>query len=318
LRPGRVLWTFAHIWLGITAALALSIYVWRSNGAWSKIFIPLFVFYLGTRLNAIAVQIHEAAHHLLFSRRRLNDLFCNLFGAYWILNDTETYRRVHLVHHSDLHLETDPDRELYELPREGGRYVVTRLILQDLFWVTAFRRIFSYLAVEAAARRATGRWLHAAGKVFSQAALCGVACALLGWEGVLFYGIFWLVPLFSIFPAIVRLRIVTEHFSPLSHGREKPFVSRTTCTHPLEIYLFGCDMEFHLEHHLLPAIPHPQLARLHAALMERDFFESLPSPEDHLSGGYVRFWVRLLSGSLRQSAPRPALQAVSAARTIPF
>jgi fatty acid desaturase len=309
LRPDRVIWTFAHIWLGIAAAVGVGLWAWRSDDLWPWLLIPLLVFYIGTRQNAIAVQIHEAAHNLLFSRRSLNDAFCNCLGAYWILNDTASYRRVHLVHHTDLHLESDPDRDLYELSLTDDRLRVTRLIFQDLMWITALRRILAYLrprAVKGTASAPGQSRLHTVAKLGAQGVLLGGACFALGWlQGALFYLVFWVIPLFSIFPAIIRLRIVTEHFSPASRllaPGELSFVCRTTCTHPVEIYLFGCDMEYHFEHHLLPAIPHPQLARLHRALVERKFFEELPPGEDYLSGGYLRFWSRLLRGKVPATA----------------
>jgi fatty acid desaturase len=143
-------------------------------------------------------------------------------------------------------------------------------------------------------------------KLGAQGVLLAGACLAVGWlQGPFFYLVFWVVPLFSVFPAIIRLRIVTEHFSPALHSITEnglPFVCRTTCTQPLEIYLFGCDMEYHFEHHLLPAIPHPQLARLHQALVDRKFFEELPPGENYLSGGYLRFWSRLLRGKLPLTA----------------
>ena len=312
LRPGRVLWTFAHIWTGIIVALALAAWVWRSDGWGAKLLIPLIVFYIGTRINAIAVQVHEAAHQLLFSKRRTNDLFCDLFGAYWVLNDVGSYRRVHLIHHTDLHLASDPDRELYELSPGAGRPTLVRALLQDVFWVTAVRRILSYLKVpgrgEAEASGASK--LHLLAKLGCQGLLGGAAVLSFGgWQGPLFYLVFWLLPLFSVFPAIIRLRIVTEHFSPLLHEASgRPFICRTTCTAPLEIYLFGCDMEHHFEHHLFPTIPHPQLARLHAALVERQFFQGHPPDEDHLSAGYLWFWCRLFRGQGRPSStPDPVL-----------
>ncbi len=156
-------------------------------------------------------------------------------------------------------------------------------------------------------RRRQSAALHLAAKLGSQAILVGTSIALLGWvQGPLFYFVFWVIPLFSVFPAIIRLRIVTEHFSPDHYSEgEKPFVSRSTSTNRIEDYLFGCDMQFHFEHHLLPMIPHAQLARLHQALVDKDFFQTLPPENDYLSSGYLRFWWRLVTGQLTQSASPP-------------
>jgi fatty acid desaturase len=309
VQPGRVVWTFTHIWLAILTSLAVAGWIWRMDAGWPKVWLPLIIFYIGTRHNAFAVQIHEASHNLLFSGHKWNDTFCNFFGAYWVMNDVASYRAVHLVHHSHLHLDTDPDLDLYSVTDSVGRYQIAKLVFQDLSWVTAVRRILAYRRrlseLVAAERTSHADAFHLLGKLACQAVLLAAACVVFGWrQGSLFYFAFWLLPLFSVFPAIIRLRIVTEHFSPepLS-GAETRFVSRTTSTRWLEIYLFGCDMEYHFEHHILPAIPHPQLAKLHAALVRKGFFEQLPQPayseSDYLSDGYLRFWARLLAGSVR-------------------
>lgn len=300
--PWRVVWTFTHIWVGIAVAFALGLWAWSSPDLLPKLLIPWLVLYLGTRHNAFAVQIHEASHKLLFVNARVNDAFCNLFGAYWILNDVESYRRVHLIHHTDLHLETDPDLNLYRLPKDGRRYLIAKTLLRDLLWFTALQRIAGYLKHPKSRERTGGAAprLHLAGKLGSQAILVSSSIALLGGvQGTLFYFTFWIVPLFSIFPAIVRLRIVTEHFSP-DHDivGEKPFISRSTCNNRLEDYFIGCDMQFHFEHHLLPMIPHAQLSRLHDSLVGMGFFQTLPEETDYLSHGYLRFWWRLLTDKI--------------------
>ena len=43
LRPGRVLWTFGHIWLGLSAALALGVWAWLADEWWPKLLMPLLV-----------------------------------------------------------------------------------------------------------------------------------------------------------------------------------------------------------------------------------------------------------------------------------
>ena len=300
--PGRVVWTFTHVWIGITVALALGFWAWTSPDLLPKLLIPWLVLYLGTRHNAFAVQVHEAGHKLLFSSAWVNDAFCNFFGAYWVLNDVESYRRVHLIHHTDLHLDTDPDLNLYRLPQDGRRFLIAQTLLRDLFWFTALRRIVDYLKHPKSQARTDGaarRW-HLVGKLGCQVILVSTAIALLGWlQGPLFYFIFWVIPLFSVFPAIVRLRIVTEHFSPDHYVlNEKPFISRSTCMSLFEDYFIGCDMQFHFEHHLLPMIPHAQLARLHTALVGKGFFQTLPKEDDYLSQGYLRFWWRLLTDQI--------------------
>lgn len=293
-RPLRAVWTFAHIWLGIVAALAAGAWIWTSHAWWPVMLSPFLMFYLGTRHNAIGVQIHEASHNLLFRNRRANELFCNFFGAYWVCNDVDSYRKVHQLHHTDLREESDPDLDLYNLPQRDGRVFVLGKLCEDLCWITAISRMLAY---RKNGRQRTGRHHHAL-KLAAQGLLLAASVGLFGpMAGSLFYGVFWLIPLFSIFPAIVRLRIVAEHFAPESIAPNgKPFISRSTTGGFLESYLFGCDMEYHFEHHLLPGIPHPQLKKLHTLLLEKNFFEELPLAEDCVNRGYLHFWGRLIAG----------------------
>jgi fatty acid desaturase len=125
--------------------------------------------------------------------------------------------------------------------------------------------------------------------------------------GAVNFALFWVVPLFSIMPTIIRMRIVAEHFAPELHGDHPGlFVSRTSASSRLEAYFIGAAMEYHFEHHLIPSIPHRRLVRLHRLLVERGFFDRPAAERDRcLSGGYVSFWWRLLRGRIEAGAGSP-------------
>src|SRR5262249_158972 len=144
---------------------------------------------IGTRHNAFAVQIHEASHNLLLPWRKWNDVFCNVLGGYWTLNDVQAYRAVHLVHHTDLHLSTDPDLELYAIPYGARHSGIAKLILQDLLWITALRRMLAYVRLaKTRAKSDNAAALHLVAKLGCQVLLLAVACAVFGWwQGPIFY-----------------------------------------------------------------------------------------------------------------------------------
>ena len=110
------MFTFFHIWASIVISFLSSILqlfiCFKSN----YLLLPIAIF-IATRQNALAVQIHEAAHYHLFKNQKINDKFCNLFASYWIPNDVESYRVNHLKHHRFLHSENDPDKELYSIQK---------------------------------------------------------------------------------------------------------------------------------------------------------------------------------------------------------
>jgi len=100
----------------------------------------------------------------------------------------------------------------------------------------------------------------------------------------------------TVYPFILRLRTVTEHYSDeFHHSTGHAFVSRTSLTGWLEHYLIGADMEFHLEHRLNPAIPHYRLRQLNRDLEKRGVFERIGKHRAKvLSDGYLKFWLRLV------------------------
>ena len=97
--------------------------------------------------------------------------------------------------------------------------------------------------------------------------------ALAGWDGLLKYGVLWLLPALTVLQAILRLRAIAEHGAPA--GYDSPLTAaRTHLTGPLtRAVLFPHHVGYHIEHHLYPAVPHYRLPALHAALSEQGMLD---------------------------------------------
>lgn len=304
LSPTRSIWAFAHIWLGLAAAFAVIYLTYHYALPLHFALAPILIAYIGTRINAFAVQVHEGSHGLLFADKRLNDRFCNLAGAYWALNDVNAYWRMHRDHHAFLHEETDPDLSLYRLPDSRARSIL-RLLLEDATGITAARRIHQYLFQTRKTQSApAASSIHAAGKLATLLAILTLFVALFGpWPGTLMFVAYWLVPLFCVFPVLIRIRIVAEHYSDLLHeDLPRLFISRTSVSNRIEEYLIGAQMQYHMEHHLFPKMPYYQLVRFHRLLWKRGFFESLGDESSQaITGGYIQFWKTLLTHAKKPS-----------------
>jgi fatty acid desaturase len=79
--------------------------------------------------------MHEAAHRLLFSNKRLNDIVGNWLLGYPSFTSTPAYRRVHMAHHREEFGPDEPDIPLY------ANYPVSpaslrRKLLRDAFGIT--------------------------------------------------------------------------------------------------------------------------------------------------------------------------------------
>jgi fatty acid desaturase len=95
-----------------------------------------------------------------------------------------------------------------------------------------------------------------------------------GWHGMLVYGVVWILPLMTALQPILRLRAICEHgavndlSSPLTAARSnRTFGSWSNRL--LGTVLFPHHVNYHLEHHLYPAVPHYHLPALHRALREK-------------------------------------------------
>jgi len=249
---------------------------------------------MGTRINALNVVMHEASHGFLCKDRTRNDRLCNATASWWMLHSVEEYRPTHRLHHRYLNGPEDPDLPSYLIP--GRRGALARLLALDLLGVTALRRALSLVSNassdEAGSARLSGATVlrNTIGKVAAQGVLIAVFVIARGLVvGLAGYVLFWLVPALSVFPALLRLKTVTEHFDARLRDPGAPvWIARTSRARWLQDHLVGARMQFHFEHHALPTIPYPGLRAVHRRLVEAGHFDA-PAPTDTDSGGYVHY-----------------------------
>src|SRR5262249_50041762 len=153
----------------------------------------------GVAFNWINVQIHEASHYLLLRDRWWNDFYCNVALGSFALQDVQTYRATHGMHHSHLHTRQDPDLEIYSSDVGSCRSVL-RGLRDDLLLLSAFRRrreVAQFLAAnETPAERVP---LHAgAAKALAQLSIVAAFVYWCGAWGLLYYGAFYLYGLIGI------------------------------------------------------------------------------------------------------------------------
>jgi len=297
------------LWLEVAGLLVAANLLPRLPLAWAIPAGILVVLLMGLRMNAFGVVVHEGSHGLLARSRTLNDRICNWGIAFWTINSVEEYRPTHRLHHRYLGQERDPDRVFYLVPSRRG--ALTSLLLQDLFGVTAFRRATSRISGTSEASGAPPSLLAKpqllVGKIVTQLIVLGQFVLFQGvLRGILFYVVFWLVPIVCMYPMILRLKTITEHFVPgLRDANTVHWIARTSAAGWLQNHLVGARMEYHFEHHVLPTIPYRGLKKLHHRLDETDLFVR---HGDVLSHGYVLFLTRavLASFSARRAPVRAA------------
>lgn len=262
----------AELLLSIAGFMTIALEVWH----------PLVIFacmiLIATRQQACFVIAHDAAHYRLFSNRALNDLMGRFFGMIVGIS-MPAYRVVHRLHHNHLYGPQDPDIPIHAgYPR--GRDYLFRKLTRDLLGLTAFktyRYFFGNPAINTDQGTGEGsRPLDDTSPRLRAAARADrwwvlgfhVVAPVLALAGGFFveYLLLWALPLVTFLQPLLRLRAICEHgavrdtTSPLQ-------AARTNVGPPLLMWLFfPCNVHFHVEHHMYPAIPFYNLPAAHRAM----------------------------------------------------
>ncbi len=253
---------------------------------WSPWTWPMCVLLMGRTHAQFASLMHEAAHRLLFSNRRANDLVGRWLLGFPSFTSTDAYRRVHMAHHRQEFGPDEPDIALYR------GYPITpasfrRKLLRDATGRTGLRLMRQFLgnwrSPDTRSRRTFWKIM------IVQMGLIAVSIVSGHWW---VYPLLWLVPYLTVWRVINRLRSVAEH------GGMQASSDRRETTHSVRQHLFARFMlvpyriGWHLAHHVDSGIPFRHLPRYHEALREAgyvdDSFEypSYPAIWRALRAGY--------------------------------
>lgn len=263
---GSVLYTLGLLAVSIGIAIAY----------WSWWVALIAIVLIAPLQHALFILAHEAAHYRLHSNRTLNDVLGRMIGMLGGVSMC-SYRVIHRLHHNYLYQAQDPDIALHGGYPRGKKYLIKKL-LKDLTGQTAFKN-YAYFFGNPAINLDTNvaqRPLDDTAPALRQAALqdrwfvvafhvlMPIVMIALGWGW--YYLFLWVIPLLTLLQAILRLRAICEHgavtdlSSPLT-------AARTNIANAWQrFFIFPHHVNYHLAHHLYPAVPHYNLPKLHAAL----------------------------------------------------
>ena len=277
----RSLAAIAQTVLVIAAAIAFGVWAWPSP------WIVVAIVVVGVQQHALFILAHEAAHYRLLRNRMLNDVVGRAIGMAGAISMC-TYRVIHRLHHNNLYTDDDPDTAIHGGYPRGTAYLWKKLAQDAIGWNAwkTFAYFFGAPAINDDTRRAarplddTSPGLRRAARrdrwfvVAFQLAL-PVACALAGgWRGLAQYAALWLLPMLTVLQPILRLRAICEHgavddfSSPLTAARSNRTGGGVVNALGRAL-LFPHHVNYHLEHHLYPAVPHYRLPALHRLLAEK-------------------------------------------------
>jgi len=273
----RSIGTVASAWGQLIGVIAF--------GAWADhpMVWVLVVLAMSRAFSLLAILTHEAAHRLLFSHARVNDLV-----GTWVLGAPAfvpflAYRRSHLAHHRDEFGPDEPDLGLY------SKYPIAK---------ASMRRKLTRDALGASGRKNLLPLFAALGKASSRPVALKIVAVQLVIATVLtvvgswwWYPVLWLLPWMTGWRVINRLRSIAEHggMTRSPDRRETTHHVRQSVAARLIVapYCTG----WHLAHHMDQNVPWSKLPRYHAELEAAGWVdEAITWPN------YRTLWRALASG----------------------
>ncbi len=243
---------FTAMWVG-AAWITLEVRPWPARLAG--------IVLSGAAIHALAILMHEAVHGNLFRRQGLDRWAGFILGAPALFS-CAAYRVNHLLHHRHNRTELDPD-EFSNLSRN-------RAVLSAAFYAWPLIGMPAYLfhVPLNALRRGTRNQRRQV--LLELLLLAGLYAAIvfgavhLGRVGALLD--VWVYPLVAA-SLLGAVRGWAEH--TMTRPGHPLTQSRTVTSNAL-VSFFMCNLNYHLEHHLYPAVPWYHLPKLHR-LLEEDY-----------------------------------------------
>ncbi len=259
-------------WLSIILAILLSVRIHHI-----AIYIPC-VIWIGSRMLALGIIMHDGAHYRLLKRKRWNDVISILFIAWPLGVDLVIYRRIHFLHHRYVCTSQDPDIA-YKARWDDWNFPMRWQKLATVF-------IMSMSGIDIVKRlRQLSRYLTEPGKkrvVILRVIFYLIVAALLTYFNLwILFLLYWIVPFLTWLNFSSRLREIAEHSA--IPGRNGFLATRTYFVSLLgRLFLAPNNVNYHIEHHISPAVPFYRLAKFHARLMTSDDFRN----DSHFTWGF--------------------------------
>ncbi len=278
LSPLRSTMAIVQTFVLIALVLGFAIAFWS---VWAAL---IAIVLIGPLQHALFILAHDAAHYRLYQTRWLNDLvgrFCGMLGGVSMC----TYRVIHRLHHNHLYQAQDPDIALHGGYPRGKSYLLKKLA-RDLLGLTAWKNyayFFGNPAINTDTQLAE-RPLHDTSLALKQQArsdrwmvagfhgLAPIVAFASGWGWQ--YVVLWMIPLATLLQAILRLRAICEHGAVTDYSSPLTAARTNLANGWQRLLIFPHHVNYHLAHHLYPAVPHYHLPALHRALREHGILDN--------------------------------------------
>ncbi len=284
-KPARYLLELAMTWMVIAITAYVAVLC-------QNVFVSLVAIYIiATRQNLLALLIHEQTHYLGL-RSKFGDSIVNCLASYPLMAVTvEGYAKIHLAHHRFYFTSQDPDFGR----KQGGDWTfpmrksrLLHLMLQDMLGVSFLKYV---LTRQKSLVRSPFKRRNPSPKFLRPVFFVSLTVILFATHGWFYLLVYWLIPLVTIFPVIVRWSAICEH----SYGYEGSTVEETS---PVilpsllsKVFLPNLNFTMHAYHHYFPGVSFSALPQVHDIFVAENLVR-----EDQVFCGHIDYLRYIITG----------------------
>ena len=229
-------------------------------------------------ISAMQLWVHESAHFSIFSNRKINDIWADIFFGSPFGGSVKVYRQFHMTHHLHMSTPKDLDRFAFNVSVQGHKALV-RLFLRGLLCIESYKIFTQKYTIQIKPIKVFRGSINLVSTVLWNILLLLVCVLANRWY---LYFILWVYPILGITVTINSIRSISEHLpvgfsSTATVTQDITPMIRTTVPSFLEKwFIFQANFNFHFEHHLFPTVPAGNLPLLHKYLVKNGFYEQHP------------------------------------------
>lgn len=210
---------------------------------------------------SLALLMHDQVHHSGFRGKR-GDLFTNVFCAWPLALDLNTYGAIHLAHHQHFFSELDPDGyrktgEEWAFPMPWSRLLL--LFVKDLSGINAFTALKAKQDAKISVRPRSRETF-----IVQRIAFYISLILIMALSGqFLNFLILWILPLMTLTLVRTRFMAICEHVYNLNSPTESestPIIEQGIIG---RICFPNQNFGYHIYHHLRPSISFENLPKIH-------------------------------------------------------
>ena len=237
---------------------------------------------MGITQNRLFIIHHEAAHRLLFSNQKINDLIgIRLIGWLAFGSGSHGYRIGHIRHHRDEFGPQEPDFVLYSF-YPISKSSMSRKLLRDLSGISAFRILRPRFQ-----RLNDLRHLRLTVSFLSGQLM--IVALFWIFSNLAMYFLLWILPWVCVYQFLNRIRAITEHGGMTQSSDRRRTTHYIRQNRLANFFFVPLNVGYHLAHHVDMLVPYRNLPLLDQALMEDGYISS-----DLIWPNYRSLWKALI------------------------